>query len=74
MANPFTLYLTFRLLGYEGLEVINPDGDTEDAEAEAHKGRWKQEVLSFFLTLPMIYIHECLVYLNQVANCLHKAC
>jgi len=32
-------------LGYEGLEVINPDGGTEDAEAEAAKGRWNQEVL-----------------------------
>ncbi|GJN31038.1 hypothetical protein PR202_gb19392 [Eleusine coracana subsp. coracana] len=31
------------LLGYEGLEVINPDGGTEDAEAEALRGRWKQE-------------------------------
>ncbi|KAF9598670.1 hypothetical protein IFM89_029920 [Coptis chinensis] len=31
------------LIGYEGLEVINPDGGTEDAEEEAHKGRWKQE-------------------------------
>ncbi|XP_044486945.1 oxysterol-binding protein-related protein 3A-like [Mangifera indica] len=31
------------LLGYEGLEVINPEGGTEDAEEEAKKGRWKQE-------------------------------
>ncbi|ONL96552.1 Oxysterol-binding protein-related protein 3B [Zea mays] len=31
------------LLGYEGLEVINPDGGTDDAEEEALKGRWKQE-------------------------------
>lgn len=31
------------LLGYEGLEVINPEGGTEDAEAEAERGRWKQE-------------------------------
>jgi hypothetical protein len=31
------------LLGYEGLEVINPDGGTDDAEAEALRGRWKQE-------------------------------
>ncbi|KAJ6815057.1 oxysterol-binding protein-related protein 3A-like [Iris pallida] len=31
------------LLGYEGLEVINPEGSTDDAEAEAQKGRWKQE-------------------------------
>ncbi|CAN6471768.1 unnamed protein product [Victoria cruziana] len=31
------------LLGYEGLEVINPEGGTEDAEEEAQRGRWKQE-------------------------------
>ncbi|XAR50925.1 hypothetical protein NMG60_11005392 [Bertholletia excelsa] len=31
------------LLGYEGLEVINPEGGTEDAAEEAEKGRWKQE-------------------------------
>lgn len=31
------------LVGYEGLEVINPDGGTEDSEVEAQKGRWKQE-------------------------------
>ncbi|KAD4178118.1 hypothetical protein E3N88_26709 [Mikania micrantha] len=31
------------LLGYEGLEVINPEGGTEDAEVEAQRGRWKQE-------------------------------
>jgi hypothetical protein len=38
------LYPACRMVGYEGLEVINPDGGTEDAEAEAMKGRWKQEV------------------------------
>nr|XP_023889883.1 oxysterol-binding protein-related protein 3A-like [Quercus suber] len=31
------------LIGYEGLEVVNPEGGTEDAEDEARKGRWKQE-------------------------------
>ncbi|KAK7255800.1 hypothetical protein RIF29_29221 [Crotalaria pallida] len=31
------------LMGYEGLEVINPEGGNEDAEEEAKKGRWKQE-------------------------------
>ncbi|XP_010553050.1 PREDICTED: oxysterol-binding protein-related protein 3A [Tarenaya hassleriana] len=31
------------LMGYEGLEVINPEGGTEDAEEEARRGRWKQE-------------------------------
>ena len=35
------------LMGYEGLEVINPEGSTEDAAEEAKKGRWKQEVLWF---------------------------
>ncbi|KAM5562143.1 hypothetical protein ABKV19_017389 [Rosa sericea] len=31
------------LVGYEGLEVINPDGGTDDVHEEASKGRWKQE-------------------------------
>ncbi|XP_078428492.1 OSBP(oxysterol binding protein)-related protein 3C [Wolffia australiana] len=31
------------ILGYEGLEVINPEGSTEDAEEEAQRGRWKKE-------------------------------
>jgi hypothetical protein len=31
------------MMGYEGLEVINPEGGTEDAEVEAQRGRWKQE-------------------------------
>ncbi|CAO2820298.1 unnamed protein product [Amaranthus hypochondriacus] len=31
------------LIGYEGLEIINPDGSSDDALEEAHKGRWKQE-------------------------------
>ncbi|KAJ7961408.1 Oxysterol-binding family protein [Quillaja saponaria] len=31
------------LVGYEGLEVVNPEGGTEDAEQEAKMGRWKQE-------------------------------
>lgn len=38
-----------RLLGYEGLEVINPEGGKEDAEEEAHKGRWKQEVCQLLM-------------------------
>ncbi|KAF7121321.1 hypothetical protein RHSIM_Rhsim13G0081400 [Rhododendron simsii] len=32
------------LLGYEGVEVINPEGGKDDAEEEAVRGRWKQEV------------------------------
>lgn len=39
-----SLYLLSRLLGYEGVEVINPEGGKEDAEEEAQRGRWKQEV------------------------------
>ncbi|KAK6942981.1 Ribonuclease H domain [Dillenia turbinata] len=31
-------------VGYEGFEVINPDGGTDDAEGEADKGRWKREL------------------------------
>ncbi|CAI9768510.1 unnamed protein product [Fraxinus pennsylvanica] len=31
------------LLGYEGVEVINPEGGKDDAEEEAQRGRWKQE-------------------------------
>ena len=39
------------MLGYEGLEVINPEGGTEDAEEEAQRGRWKQEVQYFLISL-----------------------
>lgn len=40
------------MLGYEGVEVINPEGGKDDAEEEAQRGRWKQEVpivLVYFL-------------------------
>ncbi|KAK7257045.1 hypothetical protein RIF29_30730 [Crotalaria pallida] len=36
-------YHRIRFLGYEGIEVINPEGGKDDAEEEAHRGRWKQE-------------------------------
>jgi len=29
------------------VEVINPEGGKEDAEEEAQKGRWKQEVFIY---------------------------
>lgn len=45
------VFLFFSLLGYEGLEVVNPEGSTEDAEDEARRGRWKQEVRSRLLYL-----------------------
>ncbi|XLR19035.1 hypothetical protein HN51_065710, partial [Arachis hypogaea] len=32
------------IMGYEGLEVVNPKGGTKDAVEEAEKGQWKQEV------------------------------
>ncbi|KAL5754023.1 hypothetical protein ACOSP7_022243 [Xanthoceras sorbifolium] len=42
------------LLGYEGLEVMNPEGRTEDSEEEAKRERWKQEVSSYVNSLCMI--------------------
>ncbi|KAL2632407.1 hypothetical protein R1flu_017093 [Riccia fluitans] len=35
--------VTSLLPGHEGLEVVNPEGSQDDAEEEAHKGRFKQE-------------------------------
>lgn len=51
-------FCSFRLVGYEGLEVINPEGGTEDAEEEAQRGRWKQEVhhLLFRSLWSIVYI------------------
>ncbi|CAL5372534.1 unnamed protein product [Camellia sinensis] len=37
------IYEIDRMLGYEGMEVINPEGGKDDAEEEAQRGRWKQE-------------------------------
>ncbi|KAF7845479.1 Oxysterol-binding protein-related protein 3A [Senna tora] len=44
------------LMGYEGLEVINPEGGTEDAEEEAKKGRWKQEDRDSYWKMMQKYI------------------
>lgn len=44
------------LLGYEGLEVINPEGGKEDAEDEAQKGRWKQEERDSYWKMMQNYI------------------
>lgn len=44
------VFFLFSLMGYEGLEVVNPEGGTEDAEAEAQRGRWRQEVHFSLLT------------------------
>ncbi|PPR99119.1 hypothetical protein GOBAR_AA21545 [Gossypium barbadense] len=31
---------------YDRLEVVNPEGGTEDVEEEVMRGRWKQEVVT----------------------------
>jgi hypothetical protein len=38
------MHFIFSVQGNEGVEVINPEGGKEDAEEEAQKGRWKDEV------------------------------
>lgn len=55
-----------RLLGYEGLEVINPEGGTDDAEEEALRGRWKQEVRisELLLNSVLLWSHENKLYLK----------
>ncbi|MBA0857180.1 hypothetical protein Goshw_008697, partial [Gossypium schwendimanii] len=44
------------LMGYEGLEVVNPEGGTEDAEEEARRGRWKQEDRDSYWKMMQKYI------------------
>lgn len=44
------------LLGYENLEVVNPEGGKEDAEEEAHRGRWKQEERDSYWKMMQKYI------------------
>ncbi|KAI5682412.1 hypothetical protein M9H77_03640 [Catharanthus roseus] len=44
------------LIGYEGLEVINPEGGSGDAEAEAQRGRWKQEDRDNYWSMMQKYI------------------
>ncbi|ANM69249.1 Oxysterol-binding family protein [Arabidopsis thaliana] len=44
------------LMGYEGLEVINPEGSTDDAEEEAGRGRWKQEERDGYWKMMQKYI------------------
>lgn len=44
------------LLGYEGLEVVNPEGGTEDAAEEAQKGRWKQEERDSYWKMMQKYV------------------
>ncbi|CAF2363428.1 BnaA10g27370D [Brassica napus] len=44
------------LISYEGIEVINPDGSTEDAEEEAGRGRWKPEERDGYWKMMQKYI------------------
>ncbi|KAJ9172358.1 hypothetical protein P3X46_015606 [Hevea brasiliensis] len=44
------------LLGYEGVEVINPEGGKHDAEEEAQKGRWEQEERDGYWKMMQKYI------------------
>ncbi|XP_073057067.1 oxysterol-binding protein-related protein 3C-like [Primulina eburnea] len=44
------------LLGYEGVEVINPEGGKEDAEEEAQRGRWQQEERDGYWKMMQKYI------------------
>ncbi|KAL5820726.1 hypothetical protein ACOSQ3_022608 [Xanthoceras sorbifolium] len=44
------------LLGYEGLEVMNPEGRTEDSEEEAKRERWKQEERDGYWKMMQKYI------------------
>ncbi|XP_027347176.1 oxysterol-binding protein-related protein 3C-like [Abrus precatorius] len=44
------------LLGYEGVEVINPEGGQDDVEEEARRGRWKQEERDGYWKMMQKYI------------------
>ncbi|KAM5583589.1 hypothetical protein ABKV19_003467 [Rosa sericea] len=70
------------MLGYEGVEVINPEGGKDDAEEEAQRGRWKQEErdsywkmmqkyigsdITSMVTLP-VYIFEPMTMLQKMAE------
>lgn len=44
------------LLGYEGVEVINPEGGKEDAEEEAQRGRFRQDERDSYWKMMQKYI------------------
>eukprot|EP01018_Ginkgo_biloba_P018978 Gb_14611 [translate_table: standard] len=44
------------LIGYEGLEVINPEGGQDDAQEEAHQGRWQKEERDSYWKMMQKYI------------------
>lgn len=53
------------MLSYEGVEVINPEGGKEDAEEEAQRGRWKDEVTNRLILrwcLVMTYPQKLIFY------------
>lgn len=43
-------------MGYEGLEVVNPEGGQDDAEEEAHRGRWQKEDRDSYWKMMQNYI------------------
>uniref|UniRef100_A0A803LQ98 Oxysterol-binding protein n=1 Tax=Chenopodium quinoa TaxID=63459 RepID=A0A803LQ98_CHEQI len=43
-------------IGYENLEVVNPEGGKDDAEEEAQRGRWKQEERDSYWKMMQNYI------------------
>ncbi|CAI9268330.1 unnamed protein product [Lactuca saligna] len=45
------------LLGYDDLEVINPEGGTKDVDVEAQRGRWNQELMEYSHLLELA--NEC---------------
>lgn len=44
------------LLGYEGVEVINPDGGKDDVDDEVQRGRWKPEERDGYWKMMQNYI------------------
>ncbi|CAK8576069.1 unnamed protein product [Lathyrus sativus] len=44
------------LLGYEGVEVINPEGGKDDVDDEAQRGRWKPEERDGYWKMMQNYI------------------
>lgn len=52
------VFVLYRFVGYEGLEVVNPEGGTEDSEEEAKRGRWKQEVHYLHYVCTILHIQH----------------
>ncbi|GLJ44372.1 hypothetical protein SUGI_0930080 [Cryptomeria japonica] len=43
-------------MGYEGLEVVNPEGGQDDVQEEVHKGRWQKEDRDSYWRMMQKYI------------------